>query len=58
MGANEDFKRLAREMAEKARAQREKAARAAREGEGAENGEQPADQTPPPAGEDRKPDSA
>jgi hypothetical protein len=27
MGANEDFKRLAKEMAEKARAQREKAAK-------------------------------
>ena len=38
MGANDDFKRLAKEMAEKARAQREKAAKAARTGETTENG--------------------
>lgn len=37
MGANEDFKRLAKEMAEKARAQREKAAKAAQAPESTDN---------------------
>lgn len=37
MGANEDFKRLAKEMAEKARAQREKAGKTAQAPESTED---------------------
>lgn len=63
MGANQDFKRLAKEMAEKARAQREKAAKAARTRENGEDDTQEAPNRQPkdlrakkdlPAGSDRK----
>ncbi len=54
MGANEDFKRLAKEMAEKARAQREKAERTAQtkrtEGDGTR-------ETPDQARRDSRPKS-
>lgn len=58
MGANEDFKRLAKEMAEKARAQREKAAKAAQARESTEDDtrEAPAEQpkTPRPKSDNKK----
>ncbi len=50
MGANEDFKRLAKEMAEKAKAQREKAAKdaQARENTGRDAADAPDEQREDP----------
>ena len=56
MGGNEDFKRLAKEMAEKARAQREKAEKAAQAGrEGTEGDGQR--EAPAPARHQARPKS-